>query len=324
MKEKKRNFQIGLFIVSSLALLLAIVYYFGMSDFFTPKVTLYTVFSESVQGLTRGGAVKYRGAPIGSVSKITILIKQKVVLVEMQVSTDSLGGSLNSASRCARQLKDEIANGMRCRLEYAGITGLKFIDFDFFGNPNDEYEVPAVDAAGIYIPSVSSMIKDVTRDITNSLERISRIPFEQISSGILDNLAGINNFITDPALMETIYSLKETAEHLQTATNVINQAIKEDRLNTMLDEMQSGMTQFSDLMGRMNSTIVEMRLPESSNSFRQAADALVSGEAQMSNTLLKLNQTLESLKMLTDYLSSDPNALINGKKSQYGLDPKLP
>ncbi len=314
MSEQKRNFQIGLFIVTSLTLLLAIVYYFGMSDFFTPKVTMYTVFSESVQGLTRGAAVKYRGAPIGTVSRITILMKQKVVLVEMEVNAESLGSNRRGAARCARQLQEGIANGMRCRLEYAGITGMKFIDFDYFGNPNDEYEEPEVEGEGLYIPSVSSMIKDVIRDITNSLERISRIPIEQISSGLLDNLAGINHFITDPALMEMVYSLKETAEHLQTSTSAMNRALKEDRLNNMLDDIQSSVTQFGDLMTRMNSTIADMRLPESTNSFRQAADALVAGQADISNTLLKMNQTLDSLKMLTDYLSADPNALVNGKK----------
>ena len=63
-----QKINIGLFVIGGLALLIAILFFLGMTDIFTTKATVQTFFSESVQGLTVGSAVKYRGVPLRNVA----------------------------------------------------------------------------------------------------------------------------------------------------------------------------------------------------------------------------------------------------------------
>ena len=58
----------------------------------------------------------------------------------------------------------------------------------------------------------------------------------------------------------------------------------------------------------------EAKIPQSTEAFRNAADAFVDGQGQLANTLEKLNQALDSLRELADYLNQDPSSLLSGKK----------
>ena len=46
---------------------------------------------------------------------------------------------------------------------------------------------------------------------------------------------------------------------------------------------------------------------------QDASAAVVNGQQELSNTLLKLNQTIDSLRMLIEYIESDPGSLLRGK-----------
>ena len=88
MGERKRNFRLGLFVTGGIVLFLAILFFLGMSDLFTNKAVLRTSFTESVQGLTVGSPVKYRGVPIGTVKRIAIRVADKLVQVDMEIQRD--------------------------------------------------------------------------------------------------------------------------------------------------------------------------------------------------------------------------------------------
>ena len=54
MNDRNQKLRIGMFVIGGVLLLLIMLFFFGMSDFFTHKVAVRTYFSESVQGLTVG------------------------------------------------------------------------------------------------------------------------------------------------------------------------------------------------------------------------------------------------------------------------------
>lgn len=162
MNDRNQKLRIGMFVIGGVLLLLIMLFFFGMSDFFTHKVAVRTYFSESVQGLTVGSGVKYRGVPIGTVSKIAIRVSDKLVEVNMEIQLDHFvnveGGRSRQLTEFDRFFRSELEQGMRCRLEYAGITGMRYIDFDYFATPGQELpEPPAGTGPGVlYIPAVPS------------------------------------------------------------------------------------------------------------------------------------------------------------------------
>ena len=138
-KNKQKEFLTGLFILLGVALLLTMLFFLGLSDIFTEKVIVRTGFSESVQGLSRGSAVKYRGVPIGTVTGIYILVKENIIQIDMEIDPECFASerpkhrfSMDDFSRFFRsEIKEK---GLRARLEMVGITGMKYIDFDYSVN----------------------------------------------------------------------------------------------------------------------------------------------------------------------------------------------
>ena len=45
-----------------------------------------------------------------------------------------------------------------------------------------------------------------------------------------------------------------------------------------------------------------------------AADAVIDSRAELTNAIFKVNQAIDSFRMLIDYLESDPGALLRGKE----------
>src|ERR1044072_2457367 len=70
MEEGRRHYRLGLFVVTTLAILAAVLFTLGGRQLFRPSFTLETHFAESVSGLEIGAPVRFRGVPLGQVSEI--------------------------------------------------------------------------------------------------------------------------------------------------------------------------------------------------------------------------------------------------------------
>ena len=302
MNDQNQNFRIGLFVLGAVAVLLAMLFFFGLSDIFTHRAGLQSFFSESVQGLTVGSAVKYRGVPIGTVTRILIRVSDKLVQVDMEVDFDTFVSKRaknrgEQEQEFRRFFQAELEQGMRCRLEYTGITGLRYIDFDYFATPGESLREPPADARRtgvLYIPSVPSSFHDLLAALGTSLERISRVRFEEISDGLERSLSELSGLLSDPALKSAINRINDAAENLESGSRTITRVFSEAR--QLITESR------------------EAKIPQSTEAFRNAADAFIDGQSQLANTLEKLNQALDSLRELADYLNQDPGSLLSGKK----------
>ena len=326
MNDRNQKLRIGMFVIGGVLLLLIMLFFFGMSDFFTHKVAVRTYFSESVQGLTVGSGVKYRGVPIGTVSKIAIRVSDKLVEVNMEIQLDHFvnveGGRSRQLTEFDRFFRSELEQGMRCRLEYAGITGMRYIDFDYFATPGQELpEPPAGTGPGVlYIPAVPSSFRDILKALNTSLDRISRIRFEEISDGLERSLSELSGLLSDPALKSTIARINDAAENLETSSRTISRVLNEEQINRIVNLLETDLKSVNELTTQLIRETRDSKIPESTASIRSAADSFVISQDELSNTLLKLNQTLDSLRELTDYLNQDPSSLVSGKKKPKVLE----
>ena len=312
-----QKIKIGLFVIGGLALLIAILFFLGMTDIFTNKATVQTFFSESVQGLTVGSAVKYRGVPIGNVTKISIRVTDKLVQVDMAEHFVSGGEKGQQRSDFRRFFQSELEQGMRCRLEYAGITGMRYIDFDYFATPGQTLpEPPAgmLEPGTLYIPAVPSPFRDILKAIGTSLDRISRIRFEEISDGLERSLSELSGLLGDPALKSTIVRINDAAENLELGSRTLSRVFSEERLNRLMTVLEEDLDNVNKLTGQLIRETRDAKLPESAAAFRDASNAISFSQDELANTLTKLNQTLDALTELADSLSADPSSIVSGKK----------
>ena len=317
MKDNKQKFRLGLFVCGGLLLLLLILFFLGMSDLFTRKAILRTSFTESVQGLSVGSPVKYRGVPIGSVKRIAIRVADKLVQIDMEVQRDLFVDRSSSYSAFQRFVKKDMQQGLRCRLEYAGITGMKYIDFDYFVPPGSTMPTPPASMIAddvLYIPSVPSAFKDILSAVATSLDRIAHIRFEEISDGLERSLSDLSRLLSDPALHSAIARINAAAENLEAGSRTIAQVFDEQRIHELADTLQKNLNDINVLTNQLLKDSRDARFGESTSAFRTAAASVVDSQQQLTKTLDKLNRTLDSIKALSDSLEDDPSSLIRGKQ----------
>lgn len=317
MTDKKQKLRIGIFLLSGVLLMVAILFFLGLSDIFKDKVVIMTHFQESVQGLTVGSPVKFRGVQVGAVSDISIMLNEKHVWVTMEVEPDYFK-NLNRSS-FIKAMKNERKNGLACRLEFAGITGMKFIDFDYFRNGDTPVDTPKSfpgDDSVLYIPSVPSAFRDFSSAVVNAMDRLSKIRFEEISNELERSLTAVTTLLTDPTIKSTLVKINEAADNLESSTSAINQAVNEERLVSLLNDVEENLKALHNLTTTLTEQSRQMKLPESSKSIRKAAGSVVESSQDINATLQKFNRTLESLRTFLDYIGSDPAAFIQGKKQK--------
>ncbi len=321
MDDRNRKLRLGLFVLGGLVLVLAMMFFLGLSDLFVRKAALRTYFSESVQGLTVGSAVKYRGVPIGNVTRISIRVVDKLVQVDMNIELDHFvdtnAGRAQQLDEFDRFFRTELEQGLRCRLEYAGVTGMRYIDFDYFATPGlslPEAPIGMNNPSALYIPAVPSSFRDILNALGTSLERISRIRFEEISDGLERSLAELSGLLADPALKSTINRINDAAENLEAGSRTISRVFSEQKVNTLMDTLQTDLDGINALVKQLQEESRQAKLPESTGAFRDASRAIVNSQENINQTLEKLNRALDALSALAEYLTDDPSALINGRR----------
>ena len=321
--NQKRQLLSGLFVLSGIALLLVLLFFLGLSDIFTRKVLLRTGFTESVQGLSRGSAVKYRGVQIGTVSGISILVSEKIIQVDMEIdprffSKERHGKTNYTEDEFKKFMSFEIEKkGLRARLEMLGITGMKYIDFDYFAKGIPVPKSPKFSGPpALFVPSVTSQMKDLTATLTDAVDRISRIRYEQISERLESALVGLGQLLNSQEIRSTVSRINETSENLERVTRSVSSALSEDRVKGVMELLEQNLQKLNKLQNSLISSTDEAKLPESAEAFRRAMNTFSDSRKEFANTMMKLNQTMEALRVLADVLSSDPAALVRGRNKE--------
>ena len=316
MNDYKQKLKLGIFVVSGLLLLILALFFLGLADLFVEKVEIATRFEESVQGLSVGSEVKYRGVQVGNVSQIAIQMETKTVWVTMQIEPRYFFSSKDRQQDFEELFREELKNGLSCRLEYAGITGMKFIDFDYFRSENQlttpPKEYPGSNRA-IYAVSVPSTFEDISSTVFQAMERLAEIPLEEISTELVGSLQQLSGLLADPMIKTTIARIGEVAENIEHSTGAIDQTLQAGHLNRLFNEASQSLEAFEKLISTVEQQVLAMQLPQSSAAVRSAAGSVTEVQPDLEETIRQLNRTLDSIRQLSDYLNQDPEALLKGK-----------
>ena len=186
--------RVGLFILGGLALLGGLIWF--LSGGRVGRGPLFeSYFSEFVQGLDAGAAVKFRGVTIGRVSELGLVNAEygrgegidrerrtyRLVFVRYVVDTSKIGQVPDTQAA--------VRLGLRIRLASQGITGLSYLELDFV----DPERYPPLDVPwtpkGEYIPSMPSTFYQVQDAAQQFLARLNRVDIDTLT-GQLTALIG--------------------------------------------------------------------------------------------------------------------------------------
>ncbi|MCZ6690567.1 MAG: MlaD family protein [Planctomycetota bacterium] len=191
--SKTGYFKLGVFVLVGVALFVGGVVVWGASGIFEEVVYGETYFVESVQGLDVGSPVKYRGVKLGSVVEVA-LVAEKYPMDMMKAENLEYGKYVyvkfsfepldkSPMSKAERRARTEhiIERGFRLQLKSQGITGLAFLEGNYF-----EPELyPPLDLGWepeeSYVPSAPSTLSQLSESLVSTLKSVEGVDFAELS-----------------------------------------------------------------------------------------------------------------------------------------------
>lgn len=198
-------FRVGSFVVIGLAILIMGLIVFGSGKIFQKTTYIETYFNESVQGLSVGSPVKYRGMEIGHVKEIIFVnkvygnghslsksnnISDRYIYVKMAITSNILSDVPEQDLQ--KDLSQEIKEGLRIKLALQGLTGNAYLELDYLNPKTNPPLAISWTPKNYYIPSSPSVLSEFGENLSTILDSLKQVNFNEFFDNI-QNLATSTN-----------------------------------------------------------------------------------------------------------------------------------
>ncbi|HOK10035.1 MAG TPA: MlaD family protein [Candidatus Hydrogenedens sp.] len=322
MATKKQKFQVSIFLLVSVSLVLTIIYF--VSGMYSNYGVRYRIeFDESVLGIYEGGVVEYLGVPVGKIEEIKVSREGKPNVV---VNIDSKKVTLHKGVEANLVIYSLAAGTMAISLRG--------------GDPNAPILPPGskIPARRSTISAVSSRIEELVEDLKNILDSVKK-GMEGLESGdlteiahkvdrvlekgeeVLDNAKNTLKNIEDtlgkiePKISKTLDTsektvgdIKQLSKKAEDLVTTINEKAKQLDIQKTQDNLNNTMEEIQKLSKNVNDLVNDLKSITSTASYK-----VDNVEFSIQKTLEEMNQTLESLRNVLDTIKNNPASLIRGK-----------
>jgi len=331
---------IGIFVVLSIFLLMTAIVIFGGNRFFEKDNYVITYFEGSLQGLSIGAPVTYRGVTVGQVKDIKIHIQpdgeanQKLVipvLIALHAGQTLIidNPHQNLTHGIDPFLKSMCEEGLRAKLKLVSlVTGKRYIDLAFYENTTPEYR----DTMGEYfeIPTLPSEMEQFNKmmntiDLGELYQKVMRTfsSLEELTGGLAKTLNhDKTQHLVDELLVATV-NLNQILQQVDTSLPPILHKIDTglDSINGLTSNADKAVnslnTQLPLIMDTMESTLgsIDTAVHQANALLIQAETILKPSSPlyyKLTTTIEQLEDTAISIEKLSDYIHRNPNTLIFG------------
>ncbi len=287
------HFKLGLLTIVSAVALLAAIVVLGLHHAGAPTVSYHSYFDESVQGLGTGSPVKFRGVKIGNVSSIKIAPDGRFVDVTY---------ALDEAT--VRRLHIETAPAdVRARLNTQGLTGVKFIDIDFFPH------APAQTLPFPPAPRTIAVQPSLLKGVETAIDAVGlRVPaLIESATTAFDKL---NDILDDTDRAEIPRRIAATIE----AFNDIAAGARR-----LVRNVDAAVTKTHAALDRING---DQGLVASAHDAVKSVDRLgrraIGSTEELDRTMRDVGEAAQALRELLDELERDPDMILKGRARAKG------
>ena len=291
--------KLGAFVMAGIGIAFATLVWLGAGDWNRATRTIVTYFDESVQGLEQGSALKFRGVAVGTVTAISIAPDLRHVKVTAQAYEDVLAklGLAGSGPAIQAGAAEQTGLAPRIQLASAGITGVKFLLVDYFDARRFPIQPLPFDPGPDYIPATPSTLKSIEEAVVD---------------------VGMQLPMLTMRASETLVRLTDAVERFEATLEPL--VAQDGAVVKLLAQYQATGAEFQQLARTLESEVQEARLAETTAAVREAAASFTGLTADgalliedASGTVSALQDTLESVRALADYLERDPSSIVRGR-----------
>ena len=299
MAKQASKTVIGVFVVSSVAMLIAGVIVFGSGGLFKEKTKYVMFFEDSVKGLSVGAPVIWHGVQIGSVSSIVLRANPQKMSINIPVviETDPSRVEVEGKKRFTNPweaMKHMIEKGLRAQLAMQSLlTGSSMIDIEF--RPGTPVRLTGLDHRYPEIPTVRSPISKLSR-------KLQDLPIEKIADKLVNILDNLDVLIKDPEIKEMLHNLNSASVKLN---GVLEEA---DKL--VGDAKHQVNTVSGNLNQKMNTLSFDMR-----TTLKEAQKVLQNASADLNEVSHDAGKLLKNVNEKIDPIVRNVQGVLTAAKT---------
>jgi paraquat-inducible protein B len=323
MSKQANPTLIGSFALGGAALLVVFVLIIAGDSLFSKHDRYVIVFNGSINGLTTGSNVMFRGVPIGFVSDIEVVADYSdmtfSVPVYVDINSDTIRGTgLSELGGADNVLQALINRGLRASLSTESfITGKLLVELDFHPDAEALYRDSEGDLPEI--PSIESGIQAVLTSAEEFLARLQQsVDVEDLMNKVESAITGIDQLANSQDLRDGLSGMNQlfTSNETQQLTGELNATL--DSLRKTMNSADTTLTGLNEniggLAGNLNAVL------ERAEEVLRLAEKGISDNSDLTyrvNTALhEVENAARSIRSLTEYLEQDPSAIIRGKSEE--------
>jgi len=321
MPSVRTKFAVGLFVIIGMTLVIVLVLILGMSQYFKEGRYYVAFFDESVQGLQKDSAVKYRGVRIGRVESISVAPDGNLIRIVFD-----LDEPLHKSENLVGQLRS------------IGITGIMFVELAQ-KTPDEPVASQVLSFEPKYpvIATKPSEMKQFLSDLYRLLDRINQIDVKGISDRVIATLDNINVTLEQAEIKKISISLQEVLKRSQTLLesdqwlkirdNVLHSS---QNLNQLLKDAGNTVSRVDESLKTHNKQIAHSihqfkNAAESASTILQSGNALIHDtRASISSIDSELIMTLKNLELASRNVNALIQQILDQPSSLFFSSPPLP
>jgi len=319
MYEENR-FKVGLFVIMGVTLIIGFIFFLGLKAALEPKLHFYTQFDESVQGLEIGSPVKFKGVTIGNVSGIMIGKANKRIRVDMEINPKTIDHDpemINGEGR-KNMITEEVAKGLCCQLQMTGITGMKYVEIDYFPDNLHTDQFSTYD--DFYIPPGTSVFQSTVDSISVALDKISKINFDGISADLHQAVKSINKIAGSEQTKTLLKAVTDTAVEVKRITLKVRKFTDGNHIAGAFEQFDKTLKAVKALSESVKEQVQNADLKnlskETKNALQEIKNAGTQTSSAIDTSLKVLNKTLYEIKELARALENDPSSVLQGSQKK--------
>jgi len=301
MSAKPDYFRIGVFVAGGVGILVAALLVFGAGQFFRPKITVETYIKGTVQGIDVGSPVKFRGVLIGKVTKIGLAFTEydlketdglyNYVVLFMEINREVFPNMFTED--LTPLLNRGIEQGLRVRIEPQGITGLNYLEVDYYNPTRFPALWPPWKPHFYYIPSAPGELTSFLDSINGILHEVEKLNIGGISESGTELLQNLNKAVVGAQVDKVSSDLQAL---IQDANGILQKS-----------DIPALSTDARKFLGQLESTNRDLR-----RILGNIEPATKLNPAQIRELMSGLTATATNLEQLSNEVKKRPSLLLWG------------
>ncbi len=310
---------VGAFVLGAIAIALAGLAVFGSGKLFRRTSQFVMVFGGSVNGLSIGAPVKFRGVQVGSVTQILLSLPGMTlpdlripVFIEIdQDLVSKLGGMINPAEPTS--FAALIDQGLRAQLQLESIvTGVLFVELDLFPDSQVNLFLPK-ESGYLEIPTQPTLLQEASQTGADLIAKLRDVDFDGLVTSIRDAARSVGELAGSPELRQTLTAAREAMVSARDTLGEIRPRIPQfaTGVDSASNRLQGSLKRFDTTLGSLDTALGS--LDATLGSVNRLVDPRAPLVYQLTTTLGDLGAAAKSVRELADYLDRNPSAIITGR-----------